>query len=240
LPVIYDWNVQIDTDDVLSGQGAVPSVIRKRSPRLITIAEQALFESRKLVRPLAVYKILDVVSFTHDRIELSEGHYLQGEFVHQHLQGVQQVCVAACTITDALQKRVSEIGNNDISYALALDGAGSSSVEFLATEVCKWIEGQAKQKGWVATLPLNPGMSGWPMAEGQKQVFDILSGESDEITLTPSCLMQPFKSLSLVVGLGQKVAEHGSQCDYCTLRDSCQFSKINQRDNTVRKAGEKA
>ena len=83
-------------------------------------------------------------------------------------------------------------------------------------------------------------MSGWPMAEGQKQVFDILSGESDEITLTPSCLMQPFKSLSLVVGLGQKVAEHGSQCDYCTLRDSCQFSKINQRDNTVRKAGEKA
>ncbi len=223
--IITEWNYHLDTDGVLKGQNADPQIIRQRSPRLVEIAERALGEARQIIKPVAVIEILDVESFTHNRIELSGGYYIQGEFVGQHLMKAKQIAIAACTVSAELSRRVSEIGNKDICYALALDGAGSTAVENLASEVCKYIEGLAAEKQWTTTLPLNPGMEGWPLVDGQTQVFAVLSKVSDVIRLTPVHLMDPFKSLSLIVGMGPDVSSEGIQCDYCTLRSSCQFSK---------------
>ena len=228
--IITDWNYHLDTDGVIKGQNADPEVIRKRSPRLVEIAERALAEAKEIIKPVAVIEILDVLSVTHNRVELSGDHFIQGAFVGKHLMKAKQIAVAACTISGDLSRRVSEIGNNDICYALALDGAGSTAVENLASEVCKHIEGLAAEKQWTTTLPLNPGMEGWPLIDGQTQVFGVLSEVSDVIRLSPTYLMDPFKSLSLIVGLGPDVSSEGIQCDYCTLRGSCQFSKRNRKN----------
>lgn len=225
MSIITEWDYHLDVDGVLKGQSADPAIIRKRSPRLVDIAEKALDEALQIIKPVAVVEVLDVLSLTHDRLELSGGHFIQGSFVPQHLMKAKQVAVAACTVSSDLSRRVSEIGNNDICYALALDGAGSTAVENLASEVCKYIEELAAEKGWTTTLPLNPGMEGWPLVDGQTQVFAILGEVTDIIRLTPVYLMDPFKSLSLIVGMGPDVSTEGVQCDYCTLRGSCQFSK---------------
>lgn len=223
--IITEWDYHLDTDGVLKGQNADPQVIRKRSPRLVAIAERALEEAERIIKPVAVIEVLDVLSVTHNRVELSGGYFIQGEFVGKHLMKAKQIAVAACTVSSDLSERVSELGVSDICYAFALDGAGSTAVENLASEVCKYIEGLASQKQWTTTLPLNPGMEGWPLVDGQTQVFAVLSKSSDIIRLKPNYLMDPFKSLSLIVGLGPDVSTEGIQCDYCTLRDSCQFSK---------------
>ncbi len=225
MSIITEWDYHLDVDGVLKGQNADPAIIRKRSPRLVSIAERALDEAHRIIKPVAVIEILDVLSLTHDRLELSGGHYIQGEFVPRHLMKAKQVAVAACTVSSELSRRVSEVGNKDICYALALDGAGSTAVENLASEVCKYIENLAAQKQWTTTLPLNPGMEGWPLVDGQTQVFAVLGEITDVIRLTPVYLMDPFKSLSLIVGMGPDVSSEGVQCDYCTLRSSCQFSK---------------
>ena len=225
MSILTEWDYHLDVDGVLKGQNADPAIIRKRSPRLVGIAEKALDEALQIIKPVAVIEVLDVLSFTHNRLELSGGHYIQGDFVPQHLMKAKQVAVAACTVSSDLSRRVSEIGNKDICYALALDGAGSTAVENLASEVCKYIEEMAARKGWTTTLPLNPGMEGWPLVDGQTQVFDVLGEVTDIIHLTPVYLMDPFKSLSLIVGMGPDVSSEGVQCDYCTLRGSCQFSK---------------
>ena len=72
-------------------------------------------------------------------------------------------------------------------------------------------------------------MEGWPLIDGQTQVFAVLSEVTDIIRLSPVYLMDPFKSLSLIVGMGPDVSSEGIQCDYCTLRGSCQFSKRNRK-----------
>ena len=124
MSILTEWDYHLDVDGVLKGQNADPAVIRKRSPRLVSIAERALEEAHQIIKPVAVIEILDVLSLTHDRLELSGGHYIQGKFVPQHLLKAKQVAVAACTISAGLSKRVSEIGNKDICYALALVGVG--------------------------------------------------------------------------------------------------------------------
>lgn len=229
MSIITEWDYHLDVDGVLKGQNADPAIIRKRSPRLVDIAERALDEALQIIKPVAIIETLDVLFLTHDRLELSGGHYIQGSFVPQHLMKARQVAVAACTVSADLSRRVSEIGNKDICYALALDGAGSTAVENLASEVCKYIEEQAAEKGWTTTLPLNPGMEGWPLIDGQSQVFNVLGEVTDIIRLTPTYLMDPFKSLSLIVGMGPDVSSEGVQCDYCTLRGSCQFSKRTRK-----------
>ncbi|MHC1770639.1 MAG: hypothetical protein AB9907_02695 [Flexilinea sp.] len=230
MPVLYDWDIPLEVDDVLTGQGADPLIIRKRSPRLIPVAEKALTEAKSLIKPVVIFRILDVKSFAHNRLILDDGHVLFGDFVSDHLPNVAQVIIAACTISDNLGKRVSEIIGDDIVYALALDGAGSSSVQNLAALASKWFEDRTAEKEWTTTIPLNPGMIGWPVSVGQKQIFDILDYESKEIILSESSLMMPFKSLSFVLGIGPDVETKGSQCQYCSLQTSCFYSKCHHNE----------
>ena len=50
--IITDWNYHLDTDGVIKGQNADPEVIRKRSPRLVGIAERALAEAKEIIKYL--------------------------------------------------------------------------------------------------------------------------------------------------------------------------------------------
>lgn len=228
--VLTDWNYHLDVDGVIKGQGADPEKIRRRSPRLVQIAENALEEAEKIIRPVAMIETLDVVSLAHDTITLSDGHIIRGSFVPYHLLKAKVIAVIVCTISDQLGQRVSELGSSDICYALALDGAGTTAVENLASEVAKFIEDEAAAKGWSATIPLNPGMKGWDLVNGQQQIFSILSSADSAVKLNESYLMEPFKSLSLIVGMGPDVRTEGVPCDFCTLSDSCQFSKRRSAD----------
>jgi hypothetical protein len=46
------------------------------------------------------------------------------------------------------------------------------------------------------------------------------------VTLSPSGLMQPLKSVSLVVGLGQAgELSSGRACDVCTMRETCRYKE---------------
>jgi hypothetical protein len=73
------------------------------------------------------------------------------------------------------------------------------------------------------SMPLNPGMVGWPVEKGQPEIFLLLDSEQIQVSLTDSCMMTPNKSLSIVIGLGSKVTSVGSSCDYCTLKGICKY-----------------
>jgi hypothetical protein len=57
--------------------------------------------------------------------------------------------------------------------ALALDGVGSAAVEMLAIQACNYFEEKAKIDGLFTSMPLNPGMVGWPVDMGQPQIFSL-------------------------------------------------------------------
>lgn len=227
MPIIFDSAIQIDVDDVLKSQGAIPSIIRERSPKLVPISEKALEEALTLIKPVTIYKELKVKSFSHDTLILEDGSSLAGDYVKKFLANASKVIIAACTISNDLQNRVDEIVETDIVYALALNGAGSSAVENLATKICEQFEKSAAAEGLSTTVPLNPGMIGWPVEIGQKQIFKILASESDEIVINQNSIMHPFKSLSFVIGVTSEKQKAMSTCEICSLRESCIYHKHN-------------
>ena len=110
-----------------------------------------------------------------------------------------------CTIGKELEDYAAKVSSEDILYALALDGVGSAATEALANSACAEIEMNAKESGQESTIPLSPGMEGWSVEVGQPEIFALWSEDELVINLTSSGMMLPRKSLSMVLGIGERV-----------------------------------
>ena len=146
-------------------------------------------------------------------------------FVHliaDRLAAASEVIVVVCTVGDGLSRRVSEGFRADPVYALALEGVAAAAAEALAKAACQRFDAFGQADGLQASVPLNPGMIGWPLEDGQPQIFSLLPSVASEIGVSPepSGLMQPLISLSLVVGLGRDLDLVGQSCDFCSIRET--------------------
>ena len=223
MPLLRDWDLSLDVDQVLRAQGADPAVIRARRPALVEASEQALKEGLAYLAPVAAYRELAVESLRHERLVLQGGGALTGPLIAQHLRAARQVVVLTCTIGDALERLISEAMSEDPVRGLALDGLGSAAAEGLAAAAAAHFEDQARAKGLQTTIPLSPGMVGWPVEEGQAEIFSLVDGGEAGISLTSGGMMVPRKSISLVIGVGKDVAAEGRACDFCNLRETCRY-----------------
>jgi hypothetical protein len=229
MPILDQWEITLSIDDVLRAQAADPEAIRLRRPALIEITQQAINMGKYLLKPLVLYETYSVKSFIHERLDLisnptNPGNaYLSGALIAQHLAGAQQVILMLCTIGSELDETVSSLFSSDPLQAIALDGMGSAAVENLGMQACNYFEAQANTDGLNTSMPLNPGMVGWPVEEGQLQIFTLLDSEQIHVSLTESCMMVPNKSLSMVLGLGKGLSSMGSSCDYCSLKGVCKY-----------------
>ncbi len=225
MPLLENWEFDVDVDMVLRGQGVDPEVIRRNRPALAAYAEEAIVEGMPLLDPRVVYREYAVLGVEHDRLLLEGGASLRGPLVVQHLATAERVVIMLCTIGARLEEHASQVSNEDMLRGLALDGVGSAAAEALATAACKQFEEQAAEQGLHATLPLNPGMEGWSVEEGQAQIFALLDSAEAGVTLSAGVMMIPRKSLSLVLGFSRQAAAPARPCDYCTLRESCRYQK---------------
>ena len=229
MPILNNWELSLTTDEVLRAQGANPDVIRLRRPLLVNNTDAAIVKGRYLLHPLVLYEKYEVIGLVHERLELISNsgslnkYYLSGQLVAQHLARAQIIVVMLCTIGSELDESVSSSFKIDPLSGLALDGVGSAAVEKLAIQACNYFETQANTDGFNTSMPINPGMVGWSLDQGQPQIFSLLDSDQIGVSLTESCMMTPSKSLSMVIGIGKEVATMGSSCDYCSLKGVCKY-----------------
>jgi hypothetical protein len=223
MPILNNQNINFDVDAVLRGQGAEPEVIRKRSPRLVEIAERALEEGRTFLQPQIIFRELFVQEIRHENLVLDGGLTLSGELVSSHLGSAERVVLILCTVGKALEDHVADLSKDNIVYGLALDGVGSAAVEALANSACKSFEDQAREQGLQSSIPISPGMVGWSVEEGQPEIFEILEPAQINVNLTKHSLMLPRKSLTMVLGFGISMKTGGRSCDFCAMRETCRY-----------------
>jgi hypothetical protein len=223
MPIWDAQQLDFDVDAVLRGQGAEPGAIRKRSPRLVELAQRALEEATPLLEPRTLYLELGVEQLRHERLTLDDGGKLSGKLIAEHLAPARQVILILCTVGDALEAQANRVSQDDLVYGLALDGVGSAAVEALANAACKHFEDRALELGLQSSIPLSPGMVGWPVDVGQPEIFEILKPAQVGVRLTEYGLMMPRKSLSMVLGLGEVMKTGGRTCDYCAMRETCRY-----------------
>lgn len=216
-----DWIGELGADQALWGQGADAARVRSRSPHLVATAERAARDGATLVEPRVAYRILTVRSREPGRIGLSTGS-LTGPLVSRRLAGASSVALLVVTIGPRLETRVSRMFGRDLPYAMALDGLGSAAVENVARSARRFL---AERSGGNATASIAPGMEGWPLGPGQKEIFRLIGPDAAGVRLTAEGFLLPRKSLSLVIGLGAATCDDGEICDSCASRPRCRHRR---------------
>jgi hypothetical protein len=221
--VIRDFDLRPDADMVLRALGADPEVVRRRRSSALDIAEQAVAQGMGLLAPVVVSASFPVEEFRHERVRLVHAGHLSGPLIAEHLHAAQSVVVAVSSIGPDVEEAASECFAADPAMSLALDAFGSAAVDQLGTEMCRRVDEKAEAEGLRTSVPLSPGLVGWPVADGQRQIFALLDAASAGVRLTEGYMMVPKKSTSMVIGIGREVEHAGESCDYCSMAATCRY-----------------
>ncbi len=223
MPQLNNLSIAVDADAVLRAQGGDPEIIRARRPEFAELADYALSEAQSVLEPRVIYERRAVKDVLHNRLRLEDGVELKGPLVVEHLAPAAEVIAILCTVGSGIESMTHNAFSTDPIYGLALDAVGSATVEALSVAACRHFELEAQAQGIGSSVPLSPGMDDWPVGEGQPQLFELLPAQEIGVSLTDGCLMQPAKSLTLVLGIGPNVNAKGIVCDYCAVRNTCRY-----------------
>lgn len=223
MPLLENLPLNLLVDDVLRAQGADPAAVRARRPDLVDDAAAALEVGNRLLAPRVLYETYRVTDVRHRAITLGADARVRSEFLVEHLASADEVVVVVCTVGGAIERRVSAAFAENPVLALALHGVASAAVEALSVAATHYFEDAARARGWGVSVPLSPGMEGWPVADGQPQIFSLVDAGAIGVRLTENHLMQPSKSMSLLMGMGPELTTSGTVCDYCAVGATCRY-----------------
>jgi hypothetical protein len=217
-----EFDLHLDADDILRGQGMDPAIIRDRRPALVASAERALTEGMAAIHPGALVREFAVVAQRHERLLLEGGGRLSGPLISHHLSGARRVAAVLCTLGEDLETAAAQAMDKNPLLGLALDGLGNAAVERIGQQVCSRIGDRAAQAGLQTSTPLSPGAPDWPVEIGQPQIFALVEADQAGIQITSGGMMIPKKSISFVTGIGSGM-DQTEPCDVCNLKEVCRY-----------------
>ncbi|MBQ6496507.1 MAG: methionine synthase [Firmicutes bacterium] len=200
---------------------------------------QQMDEAEKMLlaqaHPRAIYRVLG-----------REDVATEGFAITKHLEGCDRVAVLAMTIggeADALIRRY-EVSN--MAMALIIDAGASALTEQMADEAERVMIEEIKAKrdaqadavqtaAGTAVKPLyftprfSPGYGDYPIQYQREILAYVDAARKIGITLTPSNMMMPSKSITALVGLADHpVTGRLATCGECVLREKCTLRKEGQ------------
>jgi hypothetical protein len=145
-----------------------------------------------------------------------------GNDVSLMLKSVEKIAVFACTVSSELNEVLENEKNSaDLLQSYLLDIIGT----VIAGKIADVLHQNITQKfsNVNVTNTISPGNCGWPV-EDQKKLFSLLPPGFLNISLNPSGMMYPVKSLTGMIGIGTKVKFKQTECRYCRSRN-CPYRK---------------
>jgi cobalamin-dependent methionine synthase I len=123
------------------------------------------------------------------------------------------------TLGSKFDKWIKELfDSGDPLKGYIADTIGSEMAENAADIVENMIVEETKKFRRGCTNRYSPGYCGWNVSE-QKKFFSLLPDQFCGIKLSDSALMNPIKSVSAVIGIGEDCEKKDYQCSLCSLED---------------------
>lgn len=225
MPVIRDIPLDLKIGEVLRRQGfRGHSKIRPEIKRLISELIASVKKAR-LLEPAAAYEYYKVTGMSPSQISLEGDKAIQGSLIHTTFPEAKELAIVVCTIGSKLEKQVTDYSKSgETLRGMILDGIGSAAVDMLAPEVCRIIASEASSHGHHTSSPVSPGWPGLPLTE-QWNLFELVNTQEIGVSLTASGIMIPRKSVSMVIGIGPRMATwtRADVCTRCSLRKTCLY-----------------
>ena len=105
----------------------------------------------------------------------------------------------------------------DMVRVFIADALGSVIAEHCADRMEEILQTSIDKLGWHHTNRFSPGYCGWHVSQ-QQLLFPLFQGHTCGVKLTDSSLMIPIKSVSGIIGLGEKVRKLEYTCGLCDFK----------------------
>ncbi len=141
-----------------------------------------------------------------------------GNIILRQLRGSEAFALFICTSGlefETYQHRLKEQG--DMVRVFIADALGSVIAEKCADQMEKALQESIDKLGWKHTNRFSPGYCGWHVSQ-QQLLFPLFQGHTCGVKLTDSSLMIPIKSVSGIIGLGEKVRKLEYTCGLCDFK----------------------
>jgi hypothetical protein len=222
-----DWSIAIDEEEYMVLMGDSFGRLLKNPGKLDTF-QAALKEIEESIEPVACWDRFPIQKFLHDKLVLANGVGIGGGPVVSVVGGAEELIVAVCSVGSAVDRLIEEAQQaRQLFKALVLNDMAAWAVDMVRQQLCLWLEGEAKEQRYHISAPLSPGESVWSV-EDQAVIFSLLDASQIKVSLSPSMVMSPVKSLSLILGIGSQPVgvEGASNCDFCTIKDRCAYQRL--------------
>lgn len=138
-----------------------------------------------------------------------------GEIILRQLRGSEAYALFVCTGGTAFEAYQQQLkAQGDMLRVFIADALGSVIVEKCADQMEAALQQSIDKLGWHHTNRFSPGYCGWHVSQ-QQLLFPLFEGHTCGVQLTASSLMVPLKSVSGIIGLGQKVRKLDYTCGLC-------------------------
>jgi hypothetical protein len=184
------------------------------------IVAKLLREAETICNLKAEYRIYENIVFHDDNksIEVNNMIFSIGKIIYGQIKKSDSVALFACTAGDEIGKRSrSAMKEVNLLEGYIYDVIGSEAVEAVADLMQDDLEADLSLSGRKITNRFSPGYCGWNVSE-QHKLFGLIPENYCIIRLTESALMDPIKSISGIIGVGENVRRLPYTCKLCDMK----------------------
>lgn len=147
---------------------------------------------------------------------------LEGRDIAQHLADARSVILLAVTLGANVDRELRRRSLTDPLGQVMFDAAATGLIEQATDELEARLRAEANERGLFCSWRFSPGYGDFPLDVQPHLLAAIDATRRLGITLTPSNLMVPTKSVTAVVGL-HPTPQPGlaSTCEACSLAEYC-------------------
>jgi hypothetical protein len=192
---------------------------KQPGPRIASLLDEVIADARAALSPRGVFQS-HPVERSHDVL----------------LEPIEATALAVglVTIGGAVEQRARElVASGDATRGLLMDAAGSAAVEEAADRLSALIaaEDPPASAHFGVSCRISPGYGAWPI-RAQERLFDALPHARLGVSLLPSMLMSPRKSISFAMWLGaaRRPLTGLSGCARCELV-SCRYRRSSRKES---------
>lgn len=158
-------------------------------------------------------------------IKVSACDFNVGRIVFNELKPSEKILVFTCTAGKPICDYAKEEYKSDVLKGFLIESLANVMVETAMDKIQDSIREEYRMKNLLISNRFSPGYCNWDVAE-QHNLFRLLPKNFCGVSLTDSALMQPIKSISGFIGVGQNIKYNHYKCRFCTQKQCIYKSKL--------------
>jgi hypothetical protein len=220
-PVTFKYSfseLNIEAAQIEKLIGYDPGTAPEPVPELISTVLDA---AEKITDIRGKYIITDDYSPENSResIRINNHYFNTGRIVTTYIRKSEQLVFFVATAGKEVELQAHKyLNGKDPLLGYIFDVLGSLTVESAVGKFQLDLEELFKKAGLNITNPYSPGYCGWPVSD-QQELFTFFRNDTCGIKLSQTCLMDPIKSISGVIGIGKNIKKQPYSCTICDAKN---------------------